>query len=145
MLAAGMAMPATAFSFGKERKLRIALVGTGIRGIGFWGERLANQYPDILEFVGLCDINPGRLELARKKISRSAAIYTEFAPMIRETKPDLVIVTTKDSNHHEFIIQGLEMGCDVLTEKPLTTDERKCQDIIDAERKSGKKLIVGLN
>lgn len=145
MLAAGMAIPASAFSFGKVKKLRIALVGTGIRGIGFWGERLANQYPDILEFVGLCDINPGRLELARKKINRTAETFTDFDSMIRKTKPELVIVTTKDSNHHEFIIRGLEMGCDVLTEKPLTIDEDKCQAIIDAERRSGNTLIVGFN
>jgi len=37
------------------------------------------------------------------------------------------------------------MGCDVLTEKPLTTDEHKCQQIIDAENRSNRKLIVGFN
>ena len=61
--------------------------------------------------------------------------------MVLETKPDLIIVTTKDSMHHEFIIKGLNMDCDVLTEKPLTIDEDKCQAILDAERKSDKKLI----
>jgi predicted dehydrogenase len=65
--------------------------------------------------------------------------------MLKETKPDLLIVTTKDSTHHTFIIKGLDFGCDVLTEKPLTIDERKCQDIIDAERRSNKNLIVGFN
>lgn len=65
--------------------------------------------------------------------------------MIREKKPDLVIVTTKDSTHHEFIVKGLKAGCDVLTEKPLTTDEEKCRAIVEAERKSDKKLIVGFN
>ena len=61
MLAASAVMPATAFSFGLKTKLKVALVGTGIRGSGFWGKRLVDQYSDILEFVGLCDINPGRL------------------------------------------------------------------------------------
>ena len=49
------------------------------------------------------------------------------------------------STHHQFIIKGLESGCDVLTEKPLTTDETKGQAILNAERKSDKKLIVGFN
>ena len=65
--------------------------------------------------------------------------------MIADNTPDLVIVTTPDAIHHEFIIRGLELGCDVLTEKPLTIDENKCQDILDAERKSSKNLIVGFN
>jgi len=145
MLAAGSLLANPITSFGLNRKLRIALVGTGIRGIGFWGKRLVERYPELLEYVGLCDINPGRLNYALEYMGVSCSVYTDFDQMMAETKPDLLIVTTKDSNHHEFIIKGLEMGADVLTEKPLTTDEDKCQAIIDAERKSNRKLIVGFN
>ncbi|WP_209405961.1 Gfo/Idh/MocA family protein [Pseudozobellia sp. WGM2] len=145
MLAATTAVPLSAFSFGKSKKLKIALVGTGVRGTSFWGKRLVDQYSDILEFVGLCDINPGRLEYGKEYIGTSCRTFTDFEEMVKKTKPELVIVTTKDSTHHEYIIKGLEMGCDVLTEKPLTTDEIKCQAILDAERKSDKKLIVGFN
>lgn len=145
MLSSAALFPLSAFSFGADKKLKIALVGTGVRGNSFWGKRLVNNYSDILEFVGLCDINAGRLEYGKKFIGVSCPTYSDFKQMIKEAKPDLVIVTTKDSNHHEFIIDGLLMGCDVLTEKPLTIDEVKAQGIIDAERKSGKKLIVGFN
>lgn len=145
MLAATAALPSASFSFGKPEKLKIALVGTGVRGISFWGKRLTEQYSDILEFVGLCDINPGRLEYAKKVIGTSCPTFLNFEEMIKEAKPDLVIVTTIDSTHHEFIIKGLDMNCDVLTEKPLTIDEVKCQGILEAERRSGKNLIVGFN
>ena len=145
MLAANAALPINSFNFGETKKLKIVLVGTGIRGISFWGKRLVDQYSDILEFVGLSDINPGRLEFGKKYIGANCPTFTDFDKMIQKTKPDLVIVTTKDSTHHEFIIKGLNAGCDVLTEKPLTTDETKCQAIIDAERKSGKNIIVGFN
>jgi len=146
MLAAGTAIPLDAFNFGsKKDKLKIALVGTGIRGTGFWGRRLVDRFSDILEFVGLCDINPGRLAFGKEYIGVTCPTFSDFDKMIKKTNPDLVIVTTKDSIHHEFIVKALNMGCDVLTEKPLTTDEHKCQQIVDAERKSGKKLIVGFN
>lgn len=145
MLAASSAMPIQAFDFGKTEKLKVVLVGTGIRGSGFWGKRLIAEYSDILEFSGLCDINPGRLEFAKSYIGVTCPTFANFEEMVNKTKPDLVIVTTKDSTHHEFIIKGLEMGCDVLTEKPLTTDEVKCQAILDAEKKTDKKLIVGFN
>ena len=42
-------------------KKKVALVGTGIRGISFFGKFLNDTYSDVVEFVGLCDINPGRL------------------------------------------------------------------------------------
>ena len=146
MLSVSKALPLSSFAFGQgNEKLKVCLVGTGIRGIGFWGKRLAHKYRDILEFVGLCDINPGRLAYAKKFIGVECPTFLDFEQMLNETKPDLVIVATKDSNHDEFIIKALEMGCDVLTEKPLTIDEDKCQAILDAERKSNKKLIVGFN
>ncbi len=145
MLAAGAAITSPLTGFGNRNKLRVVLVGTGVRGISFWGKRLVEQYPDKLEFVGLCDINPGRAQYAKKYMGVSCEVYTDFDRMLKEVNADLVIVTTKDSTHDTFIIKGLEAGCDVLTEKPLTTDEVKCQAILDAERKSNKNLIVGFN
>ncbi len=145
MLAAYSAFPLSAFNFGTSKKLRVVLVGTGIRGTSFWGKRLVDAYSDILEFVGLSDINPGRLEYAKKYIGVNCPTFIDFDKMLKTTKPDLIIVTTVDATHHEFIIKGLESGCDVLTEKPMTTDETKAQAILNAERTSGKKLIVGFN
>ncbi len=145
MLSAYSAFPLSAFSFGKKDKLRVTLVGTGIRGSSFWGKRLVDEYSEILEFVGLCDNNPGRLEYSKNYIGANCKTYTDFNLMLNQQNPDLIIVTTVDSTHHQFIIKGLESGYDVLTEKPLTTDETKAQAILDAERKSGRNLIVGFN
>lgn len=146
MLAAGtmFTVPGSAFGL-TNRRLKVVLVGTGVRGTSFWGKRLVEQYPEIIEFVGLSDINPGRLEYAREYMGVQCELYTDFDKMLTEQNPDLIIVTTVDSTHHEFIIKGLDYGCDVLTEKPLTTDENKCQAILDAERRSKKNLIVGFN
>jgi len=129
----------------QTKKKKLALVGTGIRGSSFWGKRIVQQYGDITEFVGLCDINPGRVEFAKGYIGVACPTYTDFDKMMSETKPDMLIVTTVDATHHEFIVKGLRLGVDVITEKPLTTDEHKCAEIIKAEKETGKKLIVGFN
>ncbi len=125
--------------------LRIALVGTGIRGVNFWGKNLQEQYSDVLTFAALCDINPGRLEFARKHIGGDCPVFTDFDRMLEEVKPDLLIVTTVDSTHHEFIVKGLKAGINVITEKPLTTEDWKCREILKAEEESGKQVIVGFN
>ena len=75
----------------------------------------------------------------------SCPTYTDFDKMMKETKPNLLIVTTVDGTHHEFIIKGMEYGADIITEKPMTIDEAKCQAIIDAEKKTGKKVKVTFN
>ena len=118
-------------------KRRYAIVGTGDRGSGMWGRDLARKYPDLLEFVGLCDKNPKRAVAARDFIGAATCpTFTNFDEMIEKTKPDLLMVTTVDGFHHEYIIKGLDRGLDVMTEKPLTTDETKCQAILDAEKRN---------
>jgi predicted dehydrogenase len=126
-------------------KTKLAMVGTGVRGVGMWGQPVQKAYGDLIEFVGLCDINLGRVETVKKFMGVSCPTFTDFEKMMRETKPDTLIVTTVDATHHEFIIKGMEMGANIITEKPLTTDESKCQAILDAERRTGKKVTVTFN
>jgi predicted dehydrogenase len=130
---------------GAGEKRRIALVGTGIRGISLWGKTLIQRYSDRLKFVGLCDINPGRLAFAKQYIGVDCPTFTDFEEMMKQTRPDTVIVTTVDATHHEFIIKALKAGADAITEKPMTTDEVKCRDILAAEKQTGKKVYVGFN
>ena len=137
--------PASAWSASPDNKLRVAMVGTGIRGSGTWGKTLLENYNDILHMVGLCDINPKRLEYAKQYMGADCPTFTDFKKMVDETKPDIVIVTTTDCFHAKYICLAMEMGCDVITEKPLATDENLCQKILDAEKKTGKNLIVTFN
>ena len=127
------------------RKKRIALVGTGIRGSSLWGKTLLQGYSDSVEMVGLCDINPIRMEYAKGYMGATCPTFTDFQKMLRETRPEIVIVTTMDCFHAHYICLAMEMGCDVITEKPLATDEEMTQKIIDTEKKTGKKLTVTFN
>jgi predicted dehydrogenase len=125
--------------------MRVAIVGTGHRGSRTWGSELLAEHSDRIEFVGLCDINRKRAEVARGMMGVTAPLYTGLDQMLRETRPETLIVTTKDSTHHEMIIRGLEAGCRVLTEKPMTTDAHNCQAILDAEKKAGRPITVTFN
>jgi predicted dehydrogenase len=127
------------------KKMRLAIVGTGVRACGMYGRELVKEYSDYAEIAGLCDINPGRLAYAKSYIGANCPTFTEFDKMLSDTKPDKLIVTTVDSTHHEQIIRGLEMGVDVITEKPMTTDEIKAQAILDAEKRTGRTVIVTFN
>jgi len=133
-------------------KLKLAMVGTGSRGTSMWGRDLMRRYPDRIEFVGLCDTNPGRVEAAKEIIGTNCRTYSDlnnpmpvFEKMIAETKPDLVMVTSVDATHNDYIVRSMELGVNVLTEKPMTTDEKKVQQILDVEQRTGMKTRVGHN
>jgi predicted dehydrogenase len=141
-LAGGMAANAAPAAPAKKR---VALVGTGHRGSGTWGRDLVRDCGDLVELVGLCDTNSKRVQAAKKIIGVAAPTFTDLNAMLNQTKPQLLIVTTRDAVHHEQIVRGLEFGCEVLTEKPMTNTEEKCQKILDAEKRTKGKLTVGFN
>ncbi len=126
-------------------KRRVALVGTGVRGSSLWGKELLANYSDVLEMVGLCDTNPIRLEYAKDYMGAKCPTFSDFGKMLSETQPETVIVTTVDCFHAKYICWAMEKGCDVITEKPMCTDEKMVQEIMDTEKRTGKKLIVTFN
>lgn len=146
-LAAILSEPAVGVLAGQAglKKTRLAVIGTGVRAIDMWGKDVLRDYSDKVEFVGLCDPNQGRVEFAKEYIGAACPTYTDFDKMLAEVKPDKVIVTTVDAYHNIYIVKAMQAGCDVITEKPMTTDEFKCKEILDAEKKTGRKCIVGFN
>jgi predicted dehydrogenase len=128
-----------------QAKRWYAIVGTGVRGIGMWGRPIVRDYADLVEFVGLCDINPLRAEEAKRQLGLSCPTFTNFDEMAAKAKPDLLMVTTVDGYHSEYIVRGLDRGMDVLTEKPMVIDEKQCQAVLAAEKRSGRKIVVTFN
>ena len=65
--------------------------------------------------------------------------------MIAEQRPDIVIVTTPDYLHDHYIVRALRLGCDVITEKPMTIDLARLKAILDAQRETGRSVTVTFN
>ncbi len=110
-----------------------------------FGRELLQEYSDYVEIVGLADINPGRLNYAKQYIGVDCPTFTDVEKMLIQIRPDKLLVTTVDATHHELIIRALKFGIDVITEKPMTTDEVKAQAILDAKKKIGRNVIVTFN
>ena len=131
-------------------KKRFAHVGIGGRARMYYNA-IVDTFSETSELVAFCDINRTRMEYANEfvesKLGYKVPMYgaDEFEKMIEETKPDTVIVTSIDRTHHRYIIKAMEMGCDVISEKPMTMDAEKCQAILDAIDRTGKSLRVTFN
>ncbi|MDD5727108.1 MAG: Gfo/Idh/MocA family oxidoreductase [Victivallales bacterium] len=132
-------------------KKKYVLVGTGGR-CSLYIEALVKAYRDCGELLALCDTNQTRLNYWSNYVkthggSRNIKTYraADFDRMLAEQKPDRVIVTTVDRTHHQYICRAMELGYDVVTEKPMTVDAVKCQQIIDTVKKTGRDLVVTFN
>jgi predicted dehydrogenase len=134
-----------------SRKKRFVLVGTGGRSELFFAA-IATDFKETSELTAFCDVNQTRMDYANKQLTErygypEVRTYKseEFEKMIEIEKPDAVIVTSVDRTHHHYIIKAMELGCDVVTEKPMTVDETKCQEILDAVERTGRSIRVTFN
>lgn len=129
----------------KEQRLRFALVGTGNRGTRMWGKELLEGWGDAVDLVAICDLNDMRADRARRMIKSNAPIYTDFDEVLVRHEPETVIVCSRDDNHDELIVKALEAGANVISEKPLTTTVEKLARIIEAEKRTGRRVDVSFN
>ncbi len=135
----------------ENRRTRYAIVGTGGRA-GMFIDAITETYSQWSKLVGLCDLSQVRMDWYNAQIARQtngASVPTymagDFDKMVRETKPDVVIVTTMDCWHHHYIIRAMELGCDAIAEKPMTIDGQKARAILDAIERTGRNLRVTFN
>jgi len=132
-------------------KKRFAFVGTGSRAISFI-EPLVTTYRDSNELVAICDLSPTRMAYYNEMLAGRwgyhavpAYPHDRFDEMLRTHRPDVVFVVSIDCTHHDYIVRALRAGCDVITEKPLTIDDVKCRQILDAVRETGHTVRVAFN
>jgi predicted dehydrogenase len=122
---------------------KYVFAGASARGFHMFAIPLKKDFSHLASLAGIYDINPTRSEIVGGDCD--IPVYYDFDEMLKATSPDVVIVTTVDAFHHEYIIKALEAGCDVISEKPLTTDAQKCRAILEAEKRTGKKVTVTFN
>jgi len=132
-------------------KTRYALVGTGSRA-GMFIDAIASTYRDVADLVAFCDLSQVRMDWHNQQLAErfdyphiATFPVADFDRMIEETQPDTVIVSTIDATHHQYIVRAMELGCDVITEKPMTTDVDKMKAIYDAIDRTGRSLRVTFN
>lgn len=131
-------------------RTRYAIVGTGSRASMFL-EAITQTCADSAELVGLCDLSQVRMDWYNRQLGHLglAPIPTyradAFDSMIAERKPQTVIVTTIDAWRHVYIIRALDLGCDVVCEKPLTTTLDHLREIHAAIDRTRRSLRVTFN
>ncbi|KND30239.1 Gfo/Idh/MocA family protein [Streptomyces acidiscabies] len=127
---------------------RVAVVGLGSRARLFVNA-LAGPYADRYELAGFCDTNSRRMAVHNEWLGSGTPVPAyptgEFGEMLRRERIDLVVVCSVDRTHDEYIVRALDAGCDVVTEKPMTTDADKARRILAARERTGRDVRVAFN
>lgn len=127
------------------------LVGTGSRSF-MYIDALFGTYRQYGKLKGICDTNSIRMDyvnayVKENYVSEAIAQYNplDFEKMLEEQQAQTVIITSMDRTHHEYIVRAMRAGCDVISEKPMTIDCEKAEEIFKTIHETGKKLTVTFN
>jgi UDP-N-acetylglucosamine 3-dehydrogenase len=95
------------------------------------------------KLAALADPVKERVEFLANKYGAKG--YTDYKEMLADPSIDAVVVAGPNSLHATQTIEALGAGKHVLVEKPMATTREDAKAMIDAARKSGKFLMIGLN
>lgn len=127
---------------GASDKVRIGIIGCGgiARGKHLPAlKRLAN-----VELVAFCDLVPERAEYAKANYGTpDAVIYTEYKKLLEDKTIDVVHVLTPNRSHSFITVDALEAGKHVCCEKPMAINATEAKKMLDAAKRTGKKLTIG--
>ena len=123
-------------------KVRIGIIGCG--GIANNKHMPAlHRLPDV-ELVAFCDIIVERAEKAAKEYGiEGAKVYEDYKELLKDETIDVVHVLTPNREHSFITVDALEAGKHVMCEKPMAINTEEAQKMLDAAKRTGKKLTIG--
>ena len=122
------------------KQYKAALVGYG--GMGHWHfEGICKT--DRVKFVGVYDIDPKRMELAKSEGFEK--LYDSYEAMLADASLDIIVVATPNNFHKTLVCQALEAGKAVVCEKPVAMSSGELQDMMDTAKRTGSLFTIHQN
>jgi predicted dehydrogenase len=124
----------------------VALIGTGWYGKSDLFRLMQVAAVDV---VGLCDVDRQQLEGAQALIqartgqTNSIPGYKDYRTLLKEQKPDIVLIGTPDHWHALQAIEAVKSGAHVYLQKPISVDVIEGEAVVAAARKHGRVIQVG--
>jgi predicted dehydrogenase len=96
------------------------------------------------ELIAICDNEPGKLRALRERTGVVHAT-SSLDDLLAIDELEAVDICLPSHEHARAAIRCLEAGKHVLCEKPLGLTAREVEDVLAAQERSGKHLVVGMN
>ncbi|WP_426452080.1 Gfo/Idh/MocA family protein [Paenibacillus sp. S-38] len=121
---------------------RIGIIGCGGIANGKHMPALKNQ-PNA-EMVAFCDVVEERAQEAKNAFGTpDAKVYTDYRELLSDGTLDIVHVCTPNDSHADISILALESGKHVMCEKPMAKTAADARRMVEAAKRTGKKLTIG--
>ncbi len=119
-------------------------LGVAVIGAGFWGRNHARVFKELeeTELLAVCDINSERAKNVAKQFGVNP--YTNAGKMLKREDIEAVSICTWSSSLANIALKALNSGKHVLVEKPMATNAKQAEKLLETAEKEGLNLTVGL-
>jgi predicted dehydrogenase len=141
--------PAPARASGANERIRIGVIGLGVRGFGTHVTTLAKlqEKGKNVELVAVSDVYSLQQDKSVNYIltntGAKAKRYENYEDMLTDGSIDAVSIATPDHWHAKQTLDALRAGKHVYCEKPMTHTIDEAMAVVDAWKSAGKVLQVG--
>ena len=134
------------------KEVKVALIGFGgIARAHNTGYRILAKEEAPVKLVAVCDINPTQFEsqmniniaTENKGLPADIHTYTSVDELIANEEFDMADICLPSYLHKEYAIKLMEAGKHVLSEKPMALSAADCDAMIEASKRTGRKLMIG--
>ena len=123
------------------KQITIAILGCGGRGATY--SKHMSKYPDKFKTVALCDPYKRQLEKLHELYGlEDAAEFLDADEFLKEKRADVLIIATPDRQHFEQAIRGMELGYDILLEKPISDSREEIDKLLETQKRTGSRVVV---
>jgi predicted dehydrogenase len=122
-------------------KLKVGIIGCGSIAVKKHLPAL-QKLGDKVDITAFAGRNLDNLRHVASMFNSEAAIYNNYKELLEHADVDVVHICTPNALHAEMTVAALEAGKHVMCEKPMAVNSAEAQRMIDAERRSGKKLSI---
>ncbi len=118
------------------------LVGAGSRGTGY--SKIMNKLPDKFDIVGVAEPIENRRDFIKDLFNiDDSKCFENWQDIFAQGKiADFAIIATQDNMHVEPALKAIELGYNLLLEKPIAPTPEECKMVADAAEKKGVKVVV---
>lgn len=125
-----------------NKKLKVGIIGCGGIANGKHMPSLAKL--GNVEMVAFCDIIEEKAKEAAKKFGTlNAKYYTDYKELLADKSIDVIHVCTPNKSHSFITVDALEAGKHVMCEKPMAKTTEEAKVMVEAAKRTGKKLTIG--
>jgi predicted dehydrogenase len=117
---------------------KIAVIGLGEAGYEMHLPALAQMKE--VTVVGACDVDEGRRARAAAKFG--VPVFADVETMLRESKPQVVVIATPPDSHVELCLRAIEAGLDIICEKPFVSTIEEADRVMAAAKTAGRRIAL---